>query len=137
MAPRILAVVLLLGPLSWIGTTLQCRPLSRHRGGAAPLGASPSCSSVDSSAVIAGRAAKPGRPKCATRSRRPRADRARATTFFPACYGMAVDYYQHQATLTESCTATTYSYEVLVGGVVAGSIAGDRLTTAPSRGTGP
>lgn len=140
MAPRILAVVLLLGPLSWIGTTTGTPSPSRATAAAlAPLVREPFLQQVsDSSAVIVWASREAGPAEVRYRAPGgPDLTAPAATTFFPATYtAMAVDYYQHQATLRDLAPATTYSYEVLVGGVVAGSIAGDRLTTAPPRGTG-
>jgi hypothetical protein len=48
---------------------------------------------------------------------------------------MASDYYQHEATLTDLSAATTYQYDVYVGGVDLTPQV-DRLTTAPPVGTG-
>jgi hypothetical protein len=58
------------------------------------------------------------------------------TTLYSAAYtGMAADYYQHEATLTGLESATTYTYELLAGGVSA-TAAPDQLTTAPPKGSG-
>ena len=58
------------------------------------------------------------------------------TTLFPASLtGMSTDYYQHEATLAGLSPATTYSYDVFVGGVDA-TAATDQLTTAPANGVG-
>jgi phosphodiesterase/alkaline phosphatase D-like protein len=58
------------------------------------------------------------------------------TTLFPASLtGMNTEYYQHVATLTGLSPATTYSYDVFVGGIDATAVT-DQLTTAPSLGVG-
>ena len=48
---------------------------------------------------------------------------------------MPFDYYQHEATLIGLAPSTTYTYDVLLGGVSATG-GDDRLTTAPPPGTG-
>src|SRR5688572_217632 len=57
------------------------------------------------------------------------------TLYTSAQTGMAHDYYQHEATLTGLSAATTYAYEVFVGGVDATAVT-DEFTTAPPTGIG-
>jgi hypothetical protein len=49
---------------------------------------------------------------------------------------MAFDYYQHEAQIVNLSSATTYSYDIFVGGVDATPGLTDRLTTAPATGSG-
>jgi len=49
--------------------------------------------------------------------------------------GLSFDYYQHEATITGLTPATTYAYDVFVGGTAA-TPGTDRLTTAPSSPNG-
>jgi hypothetical protein len=59
------------------------------------------------------------------------------TTFFPASTtGMTIDYYQHEARLTNLSTATSYNYEIFVNGIDATPGLVDRFATAPAAGTG-
>lgn len=61
---------------------------------------------------------------------------AAATRLFTTAEtSMPFDYYQHEATLNGLTPSTTYTYDVLLGGVSATGGA-DELTTAPSPGTG-
>jgi hypothetical protein len=62
---------------------------------------------------------------------------AATTTLYTASQtGMAFDYYQHQAQLTNLSSGTTYNYDVFVGDVDATPGRTDQLVTAPSAGTG-
>jgi len=58
------------------------------------------------------------------------------TGFYQSATTGIGDYYQHEATLSGLRAATTYQYDLRVGGVDATPGVVDRFRTAPSRGTG-
>jgi phosphatidylserine/phosphatidylglycerophosphate/cardiolipin synthase-like enzyme len=60
---------------------------------------------------------------------------AATTRYAATTTGLAADYYQHEARLTGLTAATTYNYDILVGGEDANPQA-DTFTTAPSAGSG-
>lgn len=60
---------------------------------------------------------------------------ATSTLYATTTTGLTADYYQHEATLTGLSPGTTYSYDILVGGVDANPQA-DTFTTAPAAGSG-
>ena len=57
------------------------------------------------------------------------------TVYAASATGMASDYHQHEARLSGLTPGTTYSYDILVGGVDVNAQA-DTLATAPAPGTG-
>jgi phosphatidylserine/phosphatidylglycerophosphate/cardiolipin synthase-like enzyme len=60
---------------------------------------------------------------------------ASTTLYSTTATGMAADYYQHEARLTGLSPATTYTYDILVGGVDANPQT-DIVRTAPATGSG-
>ena len=60
---------------------------------------------------------------------------AATTRYAATTTGLSADYYQHEATLTGLSAATTYTYDILVGGIDANPQT-DSFTTAPGAATG-
>jgi len=87
---------------------------------------------TEDSAIIVWASREPGPASARVGSRTV----AATTEFFPAATtGRTFDYYQHVAAVGGLAPATTYGYDVYVGGAIATS-GSDTLTTAPSVGAG-